>query len=107
MRIALIILIAIGLVSGYAYADHRNWLPEKQGIHAPAFVLPTEVSQQFAVLSDRTKELGGHVQNAIGMGIQRDDRGKNMQERAIEYGQYMYCKQVVEVYEQDHPPAAE
>lgn len=100
VKIVLPILVLIGLAGVYIYAAQRGLIPNQlPNIPVQQSVLPKEVNDQLAILSSRTQELGGHVQNAVGTGIQVNEEGGSLQERAMEYGQYLYCKQVVTGYE--------
>lgn len=60
----------------------------------------TDATQQLQVLSQRAGEVGQHAQNVLGSSIQVNESVKKpIHESAIEYGRYVYCKQVVTDYE--------
>lgn len=58
-----------------------------------------DAEQQTQTLTSKAKEVGEHAQNVLGDSIQADEEQPPLHERAIEYGQYIYCKGVVEEYE--------
>jgi hypothetical protein len=96
----LLILIILGSAA-FWYARQNGMLSsdETAGISAEINTLQGNVSQQFSVLSSRAQQLGGHAQNVLGSSVQVDESEPSLQQKAIEYGQYLYCKQVVESYE--------
>jgi hypothetical protein len=61
--------------------------------------------EEFSQLSSRTQEVKEHTENILGAtkaldsAINATDDSTPLHERALEYGQYMYCKQVVDDYE--------
>ena len=102
------VLILVG--AGYAYASYQDVLPEeipdlpKEKLEelvnkAPSFnSFQATTEDQIEVLSSRAKEVSAYAQDAFQLGIKEDD-SQPVHEKAIEYGQYVYCKQVVETYE--------
>jgi hypothetical protein len=70
---------------------------------------------ELQTLAERAQEVGGHAQNVLGSAIQRSDDGTlenplenaiqpatnqvPIHERALEYGRYLYCQEVVKEYE--------
>lgn len=101
MKILVIILIVAGLIGGYAYANQQGWLPTNAPkIETPAVSLEGDVGAQLTVLSSRAQELGGHAQEFFSKGIQTDSTSEqSLSQKAVDYGQYLYCKQVVTTYE--------
>ena len=102
MKKLYIIFAVIGLLAvGYVYASQRGLLsPNTSGIPTEINTLQGNIGEQFSVLSSRAQELGGHVQNVLGNSVQVDKQSEqSLQQKAIDYGQYLYCKQVVESYE--------
>jgi hypothetical protein len=60
----------------------------------------TDASSQLQTLTQRANEVGQHAQNVLGSSIQvNEEEKKPIHESALEYGQYIYCKQVVMDYE--------
>ncbi len=115
MKKKLIIGLAIFLIlAGYVYASYNNLLPEniptipKEKIEEVKTNTPTfnsvqgETQTQLEIFSARARELGSYAQEALKTGIQ-EDNSQPVHEKAIEYGQYIYCKQVVESYEVNQP----
>ena len=100
------------LAGGYVYASHNKIVPENfpevsaplekvQEIKPPEINgLPESTQGQLEIFSSRAKELGNYAQDAIKTGIQIDD-SEPVHEQVIDYGQYIYCKQVVETYEKN------
>lgn len=62
--------------------------------------------EQVKVLTDRSQEVSEEVSKVLGDFIQvnENDGDEALHERALEYGQYLYCMQVVEQYEKENPP---
>lgn len=80
----------------------------------------TELSKQFqssvqnaeseiSTLSQRTTEVSKHTGNVLGSSIQpaSEEQQTPIHEKALEYGKYVYCKQVVEDYETVNPSLKE
>jgi hypothetical protein len=116
MKIKLIIVIVLTLLAGgYVYASYNNLLPAKipaipkETIDQATNKVPSFNSfqgtsgEQLETFSDRAKELGNFAQDAFKNTIQ-EDTTQPVHEKAIEYGQYIYCKQVVESYETSQSP---
>jgi len=58
--------------------------------------------KQIAKVSDRVKEVGEQAKKVLGVAVkinEEEDAG-SIQQKAVEYGQYLYCKQVVDNYKQ-------
>lgn len=60
-----------------------------------------DAENSFSQLSHRTQEVGKHVSNVLGSSVEATN-STPLHERALEYGQYIYCKQVVSEYETTH-----
>lgn len=70
-----------------------------------------DATNQTQILTEKVGEVGGHAQKVLGNSIQsandKDNDGseasengnKPLHERTLEYGKYLYCKQVVAEYE--------
>ena len=56
---------------------------------------------QIKILSERSEEVSAEIGKVLGDFVQVNEAGENqaLHERALEYGQYLYCQQVVEQYE--------
>lgn len=62
---------------------------------------------EVATLTERTQEISEHVSTVLGDSISEVDAEQQpLHERAIEYGQYLYCKGIVEEYETSHDVSA-
>lgn len=61
----------------------------------------TDAGSQLQTLAQRAEEVGQHAQNVLGTSIQvNEEKAKApIHETAIEYGRYIYCKQVVSEFE--------
>jgi hypothetical protein len=63
-------------------------------------LLSTRFSSQASSLSGQLQEVGGQVQQVLGTAVEvAPDSEKPLHEKAVDYGKYLYCKQVVEEYE--------
>lgn len=63
----------------------------------------SDTKQQTETLSQRAKEVGGHVSNVLGTAVEADQEQPPIHERAMEYGRYLYCQQVIKDYENRYP----
>ena len=106
------ILISAAVILAAAYglyfAGEQGWLENTPlaGIdHQQLNFLKQENMEQTKVLTDRAKQTGEHVQNVLGETVEVDEQAqeKPLHEKTIEYARYLYCKQVVEDWERDHP----
>jgi hypothetical protein len=102
------VIIIVGLLAGGIYAISNNLV-----------TLPPQLSsvtQQTKLLSQRTQDVSTHVGNVLGSYTQNNEfikvndtknsSSEPIHEKALEYGRYVYCQQVVKDYEQDHPTAS-
>lgn len=65
--------------------------------------IPNENFPEVSTLTQRGKELTNHVGTVLGESVaEADAEQQPLHERAIEYGQYIYCKGIVEEYENNH-----
>ena len=55
---------------------------------------------EVKTLAEKAKEAGGVAQDFV-QGAVKEDKGndKNISEKALEYGKYIYCQEVVKQYE--------
>jgi hypothetical protein len=105
MKLFILALLAIGLIGGYTYASQRQWLPSgAPKIELPAVTLQGTPQEQLGIFASRAQELGGLAQGFIGTSIQKDTSAPSLSQQAMNYGQYLYCKQVVSSYEAQQPP---
>ncbi len=121
------ILLALGIVlaigAGYIYytggrqlppvvMERLRFLPTRQT--AGALQLPTDsiaavevptlpenASEQLKTVGERTGELSSTVGKVLGEAVQVGTASgeQSLQERAFDYGRYLYCQQVVKDYE--------
>ena len=126
---AVIVLVVLAIVGyfGYQYKNTKR-LPDIKKITDSFTSFSNQVSEkspqvksvsfdassQLQTLSERAGEVGQHAQNVLGSSIQvNEEEKKPIAESAIEYGRYIYCKQVVTEYEaameksKDEKPAAD
>ena len=62
---------------------------------------------EVATLTERSQELTDHVGTVLGDSVNEVDAEQQpLHERAMEYGQYLYCKGIVEEYEASHDVGA-
>lgn len=61
-----------------------------------------EAESEISTLSQKTTEASKHAGNVLGSSIQSAEKEEStpLHEKAFEYGKYIYCKQVVEDYEE-------
>lgn len=106
-----VVLGATALTLGYM----SNSLPSQlqQPISQFATKLPVSVPQvdtsnfssQATVLKDRGSVVVEEGSKVLGAAISVDDSqpDSSLTDRALEYGRYLYCQQVVTDWEKDHP----
>lgn len=64
----------------------------------------TKVIEEVGTLTQRGKETAEQAQQVLGKAITVDESsGEQLHERALEYGKYLYCQQVVKEWEKNHP----
>jgi hypothetical protein len=63
--------------------------------------LPQNTTEQLGTVSERTGQLGGTVGQVLGEAVKVASTSgeSSLQERAFDYGRYLYCQQVVKDYE--------
>lgn len=62
--------------------------------------LKTDTAEQISTLTTQASKLTDNTGKVLGSAIQADTSDtKTTSEKAVEYGKYLYCKQVVEAYE--------
>lgn len=111
------VLLAVGL--GYVYFTKGAGLPTAvtqkipflqnpnealgvlpnslDGIAMPS--LPTNTTAQLETVKDRTEAVGETVGQVLGEAVKEASPSSSLQERAFDYGRYLYCQQVVKDYE--------
>ncbi len=59
-----------------------------------------DTTGQLKTLGERAGEISQHTQKVLGASIQKNEKDATpIHESALEYGKYIYCKQVVSTYE--------
>lgn len=121
MRLLFALLMSIALFAGYIYFTGGAGFPQKVqqymsfvpqfhtdgAVHLPEQVtslqasLPENTSQQLQTVGTRTGELGSTVGQVLGEAVKTASSSgeSTLQERAFDYGRYLYCQQVVKEYE--------
>jgi len=118
--IGLVVLAAVGAV-GYFYLQEKHLpsslselqekvlgsstslfsqLPEQ----VSSLKMPDNTSEQLQILGERAADVTKQAQQVLGKSIQVNEAEKEkkpLHESALEYGRYMYCKQVVNEYEKE------
>lgn len=113
--IAVVLIASVSYVGYFYYANKRlptiADIPTKN-ITSLSISLPkkpenletvtSNATEQIQTLGTRAGEVGQHAQNVLGTSIQvNEEEKKPLHESAIEYGRYIYCKQVVIEYEKE------
>lgn len=111
---ALVVLLIAGYVGYFYYSNQK--LPSLQDVitsvtslqsslpsEAPELnTVSSDAASQLQTLGQRAGEVSQHAQQVLGTSIQKNEAAeKPLHQRALDYGQYMYCKQVVEEYEKE------
>ncbi len=103
------IAVLLAVAYGIYWAGENGWLkdtPLSQVDHQQFNFLDQKNLDQTKILSDRAKETSGHMQNVLGDTVEVDEQKQNkpLHEKTMEYARYLYCKQVVEDWEQAQQP---
>lgn len=117
----LLVILGVGVlltVGAYFYAQKSNSLlaqkiypyTTKLSPLADAIIpftqsieLPEQAIPEVTMLTQRGKELTEHVGTVLGESVaEAPAEQQPLHKRAIEYGQYLYCKGIVEEYENNH-----
>ncbi len=109
----------IGIAGAYIFAEHsssklaRSLRPHTRTLTPIAQSL-TKINQnaetskpaqipEVSILAKRGQELSKHVGAVLGESVTEvSPEQQPLHERAIEYGQYLYCKGIIEEYESNH-----
>lgn len=54
---------------------------------------------EIQTISSRGQDVASHTQQVLGTSVEVNENDTSIQNRAFEYGRYLYCQQVVEEYE--------
>jgi hypothetical protein len=120
LRLLLLIVILAGAF--YAFQEYRRGgfttlqsLPQKFLTSTPVQNavdidtnqiknLAADPGPELKILAERSKEVSEHAENVLGDTISVNEEAPPIHERALEYGRYLYCQQVVEDYESSRTP---
>ena len=97
-----VILLLLIAVAAYIIIPARDTFSLRDaGSQLANTLLPGEVDATLESASKQAKALQEHVINILGATdkINADGTKQPIQERAFEYGRYLYCNQVVTDYE--------
>jgi len=95
-------IIAAIIGSGFYFAYKKNWIPQsiKDQVDKDAWQkISKDMKEQGGVLASKSAEAKTHLSQVLGESTDESDSTKAPHEKALEYGRYLYCKQVVEDYE--------
>lgn len=127
-KLFFIILVIIAIYFGYQFAKNKQWLPSKFTAKIDSMMpknikLPWQKDGKFEfskmgfsqkdfenlgenglkqvnILAEKAKEAGGVTQGFVQQVVKEDKGGeKNISEKALEYGKYIYCQEVVKQYQ--------
>jgi len=64
-------------------------------------LITQDVGEQTKILGERAKKTGEHIQQVLGESVKVNEAENDqaLHEKAFDYGRYIYCKQVVEEYD--------
>jgi predicted PurR-regulated permease PerM len=83
------------------WQDFINSFKKEEGLNLQLNELSTSAGEQIKISAQKAIEAGKVAQEFVSESIQTDESSeKNLGERAFEYGQYVYCKAVVEDWEE-------
>jgi hypothetical protein len=122
VRVSIAICVVLGIFVGYVYftggaglpallAEKLTFIPTRS-IVAPESpqnslaavevpLLSENATEQLKTVGERTGELSSTVGKVLGEAVQVSTTSgeQSLQERAFDYGRYLYCQQVVKDYE--------
>jgi hypothetical protein len=105
-KVFLTIVFLLIAIAGYKFAIDNQLIAARElpkplaGLFSTFSFESPEAAEQTQVLSSRAQEVGGHVQQVLGTAVEAaPEEKKPIHTRAVEYGRYVYCKQVVKEYE--------
>jgi hypothetical protein len=94
-------------IEKFEAGEVKNWkdlldsFKNKEKLNLQLNELSTDAGEQIKISSQKALEAGKVAQDFVSESIQTDDSAeKKLSEKAFEYGQYIYCKAVVEDWEQ-------
>ncbi|MFZ1721872.1 MAG: hypothetical protein WAU07_05200, partial [Microgenomates group bacterium] len=58
-----------------------------------------DAQSEIQTISSRGQDVASHTQQVLGASVEVNENDTSIQNRAFEYGRYLYCQQVVEEYE--------
>jgi hypothetical protein len=83
------------------WSDLLNSFQNQEKVNLELNQLSTDAGEQIKITAEKAIEAGKVAQEFVSESIQVDEsEDKNLGERAFEYGQYVYCKAVVDDWEQ-------
>lgn len=109
IRSILLLLIITGALVGGVYYAHDNGFVSPKLLNGTPYQTSQWVTDQVDSFLEKQSPTISHIQdvslesgNVLGDFIQvnEKDQDKRTHEKALEYAQYMYCKQVVEAWEE-------
>lgn len=120
--VAFILLASLVSIGGYVYYTKKapailqkvpgiSYLTEEKGTTnissnfstAKLPQLPNNASEQLQTLGSRATEVTKQAGSVLGTAVQQASGSDTIQDRAFEYGRYLYCQQVVKDYESKQP----
>ncbi|MCA9369604.1 hypothetical protein KC686_00425 [Candidatus Woesebacteria bacterium] len=109
MKKIIVLLLLIAGIGFLAFSATRETaffftLPQTEKIITIQPIKITEISEsapeQLSQLGSRAQTIGDTTGQVLGEAIQADTQGgESMANTAVEYGKYLYCKQIVEGWE--------
>lgn len=94
----ILVLVVLGIGGFWAYRNGHLEKILKKVDREKIDHIATDAQNQTQILTDRAKEASSHVQQVLGEAVQKNE-DEPVANQALEYGRYLYCKQVVEEYE--------
>lgn len=114
-RVVLFLMI-VGVVGGGYWLYSHGTLPKSLTTKIPFLAsqgdslaslsipkMPKNAGEQLDTVKDRATEVGNTVGNVLGTAVQQASSSGSLQEKAFDYGSYLYCQQVVKDYEARNP----
>jgi azurin len=103
-RIFALLATGVLIAAAYVYAQNNNVSLTKEAnsfSQEKVQEVQENTKKQVEEVTNKVKQVGEQTKQVLGTAVQVNEKedSASIQQRAVEYGQYLYCKQVVTNYE--------
>ena len=103
IRVIVVILLVLGGLVGYVYYTtataefEQPDLSQLSSLQMPS--LPENTAEQLGTFEERASSVSASIGTVLGTAVQQASGSGSIQDKAFQYGRYLYCRQVVTEYE--------